>query len=54
MRLDRSGLYRECKARQVRILKESAEEHPQWYACVFHEVTADQPIPIQCDRGAMG
>ena len=42
VRLGGSGVYRGCKAKQVRILKEGAEDHPKWYAYVFHEVPVDQ------------
>ena len=42
VRLDGSGLYLGCKAKQVRILKEGSEDRPQWYAHVFHEVPEDQ------------
>ena len=42
VRLEGSGLYRDHKPKQVRILKEGTEDHPKWYAHVFHEVPADQ------------
>ena len=42
VRLEGSGLYRGCKAKQVRIRKEGTEEHPKWYAYVFHEVPVDR------------
>ena len=42
VRLEGGGLYRGCKAKQVRILKEDTEDHPKWYAYVFYEVPVDQ------------
>ena len=42
VRLEGSGLYRGCKAKQVRILKEGTEDRPKWYAYVFHEVPVAQ------------
>ena len=42
VRLEGSGLYRGCQAKQVRILKEGTEDRPKWYAYVFYEVPADQ------------
>ena len=42
VRLEGSGLYRGCKAKQVRIRKEGTEDHPKWYAYVFHEVPVDR------------
>ena len=41
VRLEGSGLYREHQPKQVRILKEGTEDHPKWYAYVFHEVPAE-------------
>ena len=45
VRLEGSGLYRGCKPKQVRIRKEGTEEHPKWYAYVFHEVPVDRLKP---------
>ena len=45
VRLEGSGWYRGCKPKQVRIRKEGTEDHPKWYAYVFHEVPADQLKP---------
>ena len=42
VRLEGSGVYQGCKPKQVRIRKEGTEEHPKWYAYVFHEVPKDQ------------
>ncbi|MCY3658402.1 MAG: helix-turn-helix domain-containing protein, partial [Caldilineaceae bacterium] len=42
VRLEGSGWYRGCKAKQVRIRKEGTEDHPKWYAYVFHEVPVDR------------
>ncbi|MYA04481.1 MAG: IS200/IS605 family element transposase accessory protein TnpB [Caldilineaceae bacterium SB0664_bin_22] len=45
VRLEGSGWYRGCKPKQVRIRKEGTEEHPKWYAYVFHEVPVDRLKP---------
>ena len=42
VRLHGGGLYRGCRVKQIRILKEGTEDRPKWYAYVFHEVPADQ------------
>ncbi|MCY3659713.1 MAG: transposase [Caldilineaceae bacterium] len=45
VRLEGSGVYRGHKPKQVRIRKEGTEEHPKWYAYVFHEVPVDRLKP---------
>ena len=45
VRLEGSGLYRGCEPKQVRIRKEGTEDHPKWYAYVFHEVPVDRLKP---------
>ena len=53
VRLQGSGLYRGCPPKQVRILKEGTEDHPKWYAHVFHEVPVDRLKP-PAETGAVG
>ena len=50
VRLEGGGLYRH-KPKQVRIRKEGTEDHPKWYAYVFHEVPVDRLKPDRCDWG---
>ncbi len=47
------GRYGVCPAKEVRLLKERDERHPQWYAHVFHEVPADRNPPPTA-AGALG
>ena len=42
VRLEGGGLYRGCKAKQVRIRKEGTEDRPKWYAYVFYDVPVSQ------------
>ncbi len=53
VRLQGSGLYRGCQPKQVRVLKEGTEDHPKWYAHVFHEVPVDRLKP-PAGTGAVG
>ncbi|MCY3658024.1 MAG: transposase, partial [Caldilineaceae bacterium] len=53
VRLAGSGLYLGHTPKQVRVLKEGTEDHPKWYAHVFHEVPADglKPRAVTGDVG---
>ncbi len=42
VRLDGSGLYLGCEAKQVRIIREGTEDHPKWYAVVTYHVLPER------------
>ncbi|MYC62678.1 MAG: transposase [Caldilineaceae bacterium SB0661_bin_34] len=53
VRLDGSGQYLGCDAKQVRIIREGTEDRPKWYAIVSYHVTPDR-LKQPAWTGALG
>ena len=53
VRLDGSGQYWGCDAKQVRIIREGTEDRPKWYAIVSYHVTPDR-LKQPAWTGALG